>query len=315
MASPVLTVAIRTHNRAANITPILHALNTQTVTDFPWEIVIIDNNSTDNTAQVVQNYTSQIPLRYIHEPIQGAAIARRRAIKEAQSDLIAFLDDDNIPIHTWVQAVQNFSLSHPQAVAWGGINRPRFQTQPPEGFQHLHLYFALIDRGPNPLQYDPKRRIVPPGAGLVIRRPAWLASVPQHPVLLGPTGQGIPTKGEDLEALFHMSKAGGEIWYNPAMVLEHLIESDRLTPDYLLNFCRTIGLSSHHLRMIPLPNWQRPLATLAFILSDLRHLLFADRSPDLIQRCQRELIRARIQSPFRHLRLKPLFLPKPLLQP
>jgi hypothetical protein len=98
-------------------------------------------------------------------------------------------------------------------------------------------------------------------------------------------------------------------------VLEHLIESDRLTPDYLLNFCRTIGLSSHHLRMIPLPNWQRPLATLAFILSDLRHLLFASRSSDLIPSCQRELIRARLQSPFRHLFPTPLFLPKPLLQP
>jgi glycosyltransferase involved in cell wall biosynthesis len=315
MASPVLTVAIRTYNRASNIAPILDALNTQTVADLPWEIVIVDNNSSDNTAQVIHNYKSKIPLRYIHEPIQGAAIARRRAIKEAHSDLIAFLDDDNIPIHTWVQAIHNFSLSHPQAVAWGGINRPRFQTLPPEGFHHLHLYFALIDRGPNPLRYDPKRRIVPPGAGLVIRRPAWLAAVPDRMMLLGPTGQGIPTKGEDLEALFHMSKAGGEIWYNPSMVLEHLIESDRLTPDYLLNFCRTIGLSSHPLRMIPLKSWQRPIATLAFLLSDLRHLILASRSPDLIPSCQRELILARLQSPFRDFRPKSLSVPKPALQP
>ncbi|NJM46801.1 MAG: hypothetical protein HC860_12140 [Alkalinema sp. RU_4_3] len=64
-----------------------------------------------------------------------------------------------------------------------------------------------------------------------------------------------------------------------------------------------------------MPNWQRPIATLAFLLSDLRHLLFADRSADLIALCQRELILARLQSPFRHLMPKPLFLPRPLLQP
>jgi glycosyltransferase involved in cell wall biosynthesis len=301
------SVAIRTYNRAAQLQLILNALKVQIETeDFQWEIVIVDNNSTDNTAALIQQYQidwpHHVPLRYIHEPQQGAAIARRRAIQECHGPIIGFLDDDNIPTPNWVTAAHNFAQTHPQVAAFGGKNLPIFEITPPEGFQHLHPYFALIDRGNQARPYDPKNGVMPPGAGLVIRRQIWLDTVPSKFTLQGPKKNGIPTKGEDLEAISHLVRAGYEIWYTPDLILHHHISTDRLQPEYITHFCRTIGRSSHPLRMLRFQTWQHLPITLMYLGSDLyklaKHQLKHRKSHDLINTCQKAMLLGHIQSPF-----------------
>jgi glycosyltransferase involved in cell wall biosynthesis len=303
------SVAIRTYNRADQLRLVLDALKQQIKTAaIAWEIVLVDNNSTDHTAQLVQEYQAtwppQIAFRYIFEPRQGAAIARRRAIQESQGTLIGFLDDDNVPSPNWVAAAHTFAQTHPQAAAFGGKNLPVFATPPPIGFQQLHPYFALVDRGDTPRPYDPKIGVLPPGAGLVVRRQTWLDRIPPQFVLQGPTQTGIPTKGEDLEALSHLVKAGEAIWYNPTMTLYHHIPTDRLQPNYLTHFCHTIGRSSHPLRMLRFDTWQRPLMILLYLASDLvkllRHHWKHRKSWDLIAQCQQAMLLGHLHSPFLH---------------
>ena len=118
------TVAICTYNGAQRLPEVLACLRSQTGTEsIAWKILIIDNNSTDNTADVIATYQRQwslsVPGDYCFEAQQGSAWARKRAIKEANSPLIGFLDDDNLPDPNWVAAAYHFGQEHPQAGAYG----------------------------------------------------------------------------------------------------------------------------------------------------------------------------------------------------
>ncbi|GGA38234.1 glycosyltransferase [Okeania sp. KiyG1] len=144
------TVAICTYNGQNRILEVLDKLRLQVETEkITWEVLIIDNNSTDNTAEVIKNYISNwseiYPLRYCFETKQGLAFARRCAIKEAKSDLIGFLDDDNLPYPDWVAEAYKFAQEHPNAGAYGGQIHGKFEVEPPPGFGRIARYFAIIE--------------------------------------------------------------------------------------------------------------------------------------------------------------------------
>ena len=119
------TIAIPTYNGGNRLPKLLDCLRSQIRTEqFTWEIVVIDNNSQDNTAEVIRQYQTDwptaYPLHYYFEPQQGLAFARQRAIDEAQGTWVGFLDDDNLPASDWVAEAYNFAQEHPQAGAFGG---------------------------------------------------------------------------------------------------------------------------------------------------------------------------------------------------
>lgn len=275
-----ITVVICTHNGAPHLPNVLDRLATQVcMAAINWEIVIVDNNSNDQTVWVVQLYQA-LPafadkLQYVFEPKQGLAFARRCAVQVAKGDLLAFLDDDNLPNPHWVQAVYNFGQKHPDAGAYGSQIVGRCEIEPPPDFERIACFLAVIDRCNLPFRYDQLNRwLFPAGAGLVVRRQAWLANVPEQPALSGVAAQDLTGKGEDIETLSYLRKAGWPIWHNPGMRIEHVIARDRLSAHYLLALFRGVGLSRYHTRMIRFRHWQRPFATMAYCLNDLRRLIF-----------------------------------------
>lgn len=303
------TVAIRAYNSADRLPHLLTCLQAQTGLDhLQWEVVVVDNNSSDPTPQIVQQFQaiwrSDSSLRYVHEPRQGAAIARRTAVRAAKGDLMGFLDDDNFPAPDWVISAYRFAQEHPRAGAFGGQNHGLFEVPPPPNFHHLSPYLAIIERGPKPHLYPPEKRLLPPGAGLVVRRQAWLETVPDTPKLLGPVGQNLSAKGEDLECLIYIQKAHWEIWYNPTMHLDHQMPAWRCDRAYLLKLVRGVGLSKTALRLLQSPLWQRPLLIPLYFANDLRKaLLFWIRhrhqlSSDTVTACQMHLLWSTCWSPF-----------------
>jgi glycosyltransferase involved in cell wall biosynthesis len=310
MMSVDLTVAIPTYNGAKRLPEVLdqlQSLHTIPSKSFSWEVIVIDNNSTDDTAQVIQayqkNWSQQYPLKYYFEPQQGAAFARRRAFTEANATLIGFLDDDNIPAYNWVEAAYKFAQQHPKAGAYGSQIQGVFEVAPPENFQRIAPFLAITQKGLNPLLYEPQKKVLPPSAGLVVRQQAWLESVPDQLILTGRTQTSMVTS-EDLEMLAHIQAKGWEIWYNPAMKIDHKIPHWRLNREYLIPFFQGIGLSRHVTRMLSVKPWQRPLATVAYLSNDLRkiavHLLKygTNVQSDLIAACEMELFISSLISPF-----------------
>lgn len=302
-----LTIAIPTYNGAARLPLVLEQLRLQHAFPYTWEIVVVDNNSTDSTRSLVAHYQAHwrqdVPLRYSFEPRQGLAFARQHAVEAAQGEWIGFLDDDNLPAPTWIQAAMTFCHEHPQLGAVGSEIKGCFEAPPPEALRPLLHYLALVNRGSTPMPYCPHRHGLPPGAGLVVRRRAWLESVPPQLLLMGRVGRSMVC-GEDTEALTHLYRRGWQIWHNPAMLLTHLISAHRVQPDYFRNLMRGIGLSRHHLRMLLLPAWQRFPAFWLYLISDclrlVAHLIHSrDRlSTDGLAQCEAERRWATLISPF-----------------
>jgi glycosyltransferase involved in cell wall biosynthesis len=312
------SVAICTYNGSARLTVLLEKLLTiaqQPITlnnnqILNWEITIVDNNSTDNTAEIIHSYQEKFPdnkLRYIFETQQGLAFARRRAIQEAKGSIIGFLDDDNLPDDNWITAAYEFFQQHPQAAACGSTIHGIYEIEPPQHFERIAGFLAIINAGKKAFI---TKRVMPAGAGIVIRKQAWVECVSSIPKILGRTGNSIASKGEEIEALLYMQASGWEIWYNPQMEIYHHIPSSRLQKSYLMQLCRSIGLSRFKTRTIALPNWQKLPLTIAYFINDLRktfkHIIkyHSSLQDDVITRCELEFLMASIVSPLYHTKIE-----------
>lgn len=317
MATAVVqfTVAIRAYNAADRLPALLEALLAQTqVEHLAWEVLVVDNCSCDNTADLVARYQQRWPasfgLRYCLEPRQGALFARQRAMAEAQGEWVGFLDDDNLPQADWVAAAWAFGQAYPKAGAFGSQIHGQFEVEPPQNFERIAHFLPVIERDKLVCFTQglyARKQVLPPGAGLVIRKRAWEETVPDKLLLSGPVAQGLAAKGEDIEALTHIKRAGWEIWFNPEMHITHLIPKWRFERDYLQRFFQGVGRGRFHTRMLGLSPWLRPPMTLAYFLNDLRKLLAHRKkyahllATDTVVACEQALFRSSLASPFYHL--------------
>ena len=292
------TVAIPTYNGASRLPKLFEKLRQQTGLDqISWEIIVVDNNSTDNTAQVVQEYQGNwlvdVPLTYILEPQQGAAYARLRAVQEAQGKLIGFLDDDNLPNPDWIVQAYTFAQEHPQAGAFSGQIHGDFEVEPPENFQRIQAFLAIREHGSTPHQFEPQNLRLPPAASLVVRKKAWCETVPSRPTLTGKL-PGVMIQGDDYEPLLYMYKAGWEIWYHPDLHTYHQIPHWRLERGYLLSISRGCGLATCQLRLINATPQQKPIIFIRTLLGNLRRVILhvmkyrGQVKRDLIAACELE---------------------------
>lgn len=308
----LITVAICTYNGQDRLGKVLEELSYQFIpNNMSWEILVVDNNSQDNTQKCVSDYQKKwigkISLRYTFEPKQGLAFARQHAVEQAQGKLVGFVDDDNFPSRNWLEAAYQFSEQNPNAGAFGSYVQGDFEVNPPLFFENIGCFLGISNRGKEAFIYNLKNRLLPPGAGLVVLRQAWLECVPKTLFLKGRIN-GSMLASEDLEALSYIQRGGWEIWHNPNMVIRHQIPAYRLERQYLLSVVRGIGLARHYIRMIRLNPWQRPFATPIYIANDIRKAFFYyfhhrnHLGDDIHIACQMEFLWTTLLSPFYILR-------------
>ncbi|MGB3510843.1 MAG: hormogonium polysaccharide biosynthesis glycosyltransferase HpsE [Microcoleaceae cyanobacterium] len=273
------SIVIATYNGAQRLPKVLELLKTQVLTQkIQWEILVIDNNSQDNTAQVVSNYAQKwhegSQLRYIFEPKQGAAYARCRGVKEAKTtSLIGFLDDDNLPPANWVTEAYTFGRDRPEVGAYGGIIHAKLDTPRPPYFNQVKGYLTIYNRGGQAFQYkrDAKPRRIPPAPGAVIRKEVWQQTIPSpEKLLIGGRDAKTMAAGEDAEMMFYIQNSDWEVWHNPKMEVWHHIPPYRLEKSYLLKLARGYGLSNYLTRLARYKPWQRPLIRLITPLYTIR---------------------------------------------
>nr|WP_322677566.1 hormogonium polysaccharide biosynthesis glycosyltransferase HpsE [Nostoc sp. DedQUE03]MDZ7972834.1 hormogonium polysaccharide biosynthesis glycosyltransferase HpsE [Nostoc sp. DedQUE03]MDZ8045252.1 hormogonium polysaccharide biosynthesis glycosyltransferase HpsE [Nostoc sp. DedQUE02] len=308
MAFIDFTVVIPTYNGELRLPVVIDQLLHQTrVENLNWEIIVVDNNSTDATARVIHEYQQSwsypFQLKYIFEAEQGAAFARSKGILEARGEIVGFLDDDNLPAHNWIIEAYKFAQEHPQAGAWASQIHGNFEVEPPESFKPILFYLAITERGDKPHIYEACKKGFPPSAGLVVRRNVWRDNVPIRLFLIGRVGSSM-LGSEDAESLLYIHKAGWEIWYNPAMVVSHIIPSWRLEKNYLISLMHGVGLARYYLRMQLLTSWQRPLVFLMYFINDIRkailHFIVYRRvlKSDIVAACEMKRLIATVISPF-----------------
>lgn len=286
-----------------------------------YEVIVVDNNSTDNTSHLVRQYQHDFPsypLRYLLESKQGAAFARCRAAREARGTWIGFLDDDNLPALDWVVEVYRFGKANPRAGAFSSRVLALYETEPPPGFSRIDSFLAIKDLGDEAKLFYPQKLFAPSTAGLVVRRDAWKENIPDKPTLPGRIGTSM-VGGEDYEISIRISKGGWSIWYNPKMVIHHCIPAWRLEPKYLVKLTRGCALSQCHLWVMSIES-QKKLGVILWItllnllktiglLSQYRFRI----ANDIVARCEVEFLFAAFLSPIYFLFTKLLEMGRNLL--
>ncbi len=281
-----LTIAIPTFNGAPRLAKVLEHFQTQELPEAwagadTWEILVVDNNSSDDTAVAVTQlqvdwakgpWGDRVPLRYCFEPTAGLAHARQRAIAEAKGDWVGFIDDDNWTEPQWVASALTFAVAHPDLGAFGSRIKAAYEVEPPKNFEEIEAFLAIRDHGDNEHPFDPEHLQLPPGAGMVVNRQRWLATVPAMMSVVGRTADTL-ISGSDYAALLYLHRAGHGIAYNPGMVLHHAIPASRLERSYLLPLAYGIGMAICQLRFINAHGLRRWEIALRTVVGGLRRII------------------------------------------
>jgi GT2 family glycosyltransferase len=239
-SSTALDVVICTYSNGRQLEEVLAALAEQDEDAGRWRVLVVDNNSTDDTPAVVDRWaaTGSIPgLRRVVERIQGLTPARQRGVAETDGPWIAFVDDDCVLDRAWVRHAAAFAAAHPDAAGFGGRVRPVYERQPPE----------LADRGWLFAEQDLGDEVAPVdclvGAGMVVSREAlataqWI----DRAWFADRIGRRL-VSGGDVEMALRLG-ATGTLWYVPDCELEHRIAAGRTELGYLTRLARGLGVSA-----------------------------------------------------------------------
>lgn len=228
-----VTVAICTCNRAALLTQTLEACQRLIQpTDATWALLVVDNNSTDTTRDVVAAFAERLPLRYLHEPAQGLTFARNRVLDEVQGGHILFTDDDVLVEPTWLVAFVEATRANQEAGIFGGPIEPWFAT---ELDPDLVSAFPLLARGFCGMDAELFRRNggVPYGANMGFRRD--VIGPARFRLDLGHSAS-FQGGGEETELCGRLIAAGARSMWVPSMRLEHYVEPRRTTLGYLKRY-------------------------------------------------------------------------------
>ena len=241
-----VSIIICGYNSSSRITPTLEALQKQQFTKQPvsWEVILVDNASTDNTKQVAEEVWKRNPvtqLRVIKEEMPGLMNARKRGMENAVFDIVSFIDDDNWVETGWVQKVFGIFAADEKTGACGGRSEPVFENKKPEWFDEYQSSFAVGSQADQTgIINDTKGFLW--GAGLSFRRSLWneLHDRGFKNITLGREGKKI-TAGEDTELCYAIRLLGYNIFYSNELLLKHFMPVNRMNINYLEKMCEGFG--------------------------------------------------------------------------
>jgi glycosyltransferase involved in cell wall biosynthesis len=246
------TVLICTYNRGDLLAETLDAL-AKTRTTLAWEVVVVDNNSTDHTRSVVESRQAHFPvtLRYLFEPRQGNSFALNTGIAATHATIIAFTDDDVRVSQAWLQEGCAPMLLNPAIDYTGGPVRPIWDAPPPAWVDQkrsdLWGTLAILDYGPTPFVFEERKR-VPLGANMAVRR-ALFDRAGNFDTNLGRVRNSL--RGQAQAEFFCRSRmAGARGMYVPAMAVEHHVPGSRLTRSYFRRWWFMKGVGRHRLEQM-----------------------------------------------------------------
>ena len=242
-----VSVIICCYNSESTIDLVLEHLSGQKNTEsIEWEVIVVDNASTDRTAEVARDsWTRQdVELRVVHEGNPGLQNARIKGLSSAQYSVAVFVDDDNLMSDHYIALAHEIMTSHSGVGQAGGLGVARTSGELPGWFRANEAAYAV---GPQAEQkgYLPASRSYIHGAGSVLRKEVWdkLIDCGFEFLLAGRTGKSLAS-GEDSEITHALRLAGYSLWYEPEMRFEHIIPDQRLKWSYLKKLAREFGKSA-----------------------------------------------------------------------
>lgn len=239
-----LSLIIATYNGAKKLPTTLESLKHQRLERSLWEVVVVNNNSADNTAEVVVQFASENPdiaLRLVDEHKQGLSHARNRGIDEAKGDYLVIIDDDEIASPELLLQYHDFFDTHPHVVAAGGRITPHYPTGKPKWLCSLteRPIAGTLNLGKAICRFPDGKYFG--GGNMALRRSA-IDHYGMFDPNLGRRGN-LLLGGEEKELYMRFHSAGESIYYLPKAEILHVIGPEKLTKEYFSALCYRIGQS------------------------------------------------------------------------
>jgi len=229
-----ISAVICTLNRAAYLAKAMESLVNQTYPKEYYEIIVVDNGSTDNTREVVEQFSQLARIRYIHEPIKGLSRARNTGWQAASGKYVAYLDDDAIACPHWLdKMMEAFETAEPRPASVGGKAVPLWESERPAWLEDRMLgAYAIVDWGKQARFFKPLSPEHHVGCNIAYTRTV-LQECGGFNVNLGRKGGNLLSNDENLIRQYIDSHGLG-IYYDPEILVEHVVPKERLTRRFML---------------------------------------------------------------------------------
>ena len=230
-----VSVIVCCYNSSSRLSETLNHLINQKVNGIGFEIIIVDNASTDNTFEFAKGFLEKAPsIDYgiVKEPESGLSYARKKGYAVAKYEYLLFCDDDNWLDENYIQLAYQTMSQHPQIGILGGFASAVFESEEPSWFKQFELDFAVGDQSTSPLSLSQLPEVY--GAGFIIRKTYLdkLYASGFKSILSDRKGNEL-VSGGDTELCYLAKYFGYEVWYNRELRLKHFMAKGRLNWSYL----------------------------------------------------------------------------------
>jgi len=252
-----ITVEFSTRNRSEGLGRTLEAMCEVDRAGLNVEFVVVDNDSTDDTGEVIDSFANRLPVRHLFESRHGQNYARNHALDTVElGEIVAFTDDDVVPHRDWLKQVAAACERWPEYDVFGGkveliwpegIEIPRWAT---ENDRIRRVGFVEYDLGAEPKPYQRGR--CPVGPNFWIRRRIFSEGA-RFDNSMGPRPGKRFGMGSEMEFLFRLAAGGVRAMYVPSAVMGHHVQVSLLDPRKMLERAIRSGLGIPHIAGVPDP--------------------------------------------------------------
>jgi glycosyltransferase involved in cell wall biosynthesis len=234
MPDTSISAIICTHNRDTYLGAAIDSLLTQN-TGVGFEVIVVDNGSSDRTAEVVKQRLTDHRLKYVFEPVLGLSVARNTGAVNASGEILAYLDDDAVASESWLQDLYSAYASNSKlAIAGGKVTLLWAQgTQPPRWLSPgLAANLGAYDLGTSVI-YIENPGLTPRGLNYSIRS-SFLAEIGGFDTNLGRVGKNL-LSNEELQMTELALKRGWQVAYLPDALVAHNVSPERLNRSWFFS--------------------------------------------------------------------------------
>ena len=224
-ATPIVSLIICTYNRDKYLPQALDSIAAQDFDKSLFELIVVDNNSTDNTATIVKHFITSHPelnANYYFEEKKGLGFARNRGLHDAAGSILCYVDDDAILSKGYLRQVVSFFNSCPEAIGAGGKVIPKYDsgTEPEWMSKYTKNFAGRVDYGKKIKQFNDGMKY-PAGCNMIYKKDVLLT--------VGGFNNDLTFRSDDKDIFLRVKKKFDQIYYLPEAYVYHFVDSHRLS--------------------------------------------------------------------------------------
>ena len=254
-----VTVIICTRNRASQLCNVLDSFVAMDKPSEDWEMLLVDNGSSDNTQEVINSYKDKLPIRSVIEETPGLSNARNTGVKNATGEYICWTDDDVKVDAKWLVGYVEAFKKYPDAVVFGGVVEPIPEAELPnwwnDNYTTLEGVLAKRDLGQDFIPLSIVDNKIPYGANFAVKTSEQNKFKYDKNLGVSPNFKRL---GEETDVIIKiLENCGGGIW-NPNSKVYHYIPASRLSLKYLSVYYQSLGETVAYLNYYGFKNFVAP---------------------------------------------------------